>query len=259
MLRFLSTLIIVGVIAVLPAHGQTASIDPGMSRAEVVERLGTPVGERKTGQFTYLFYRNGCEIRCGMQDLVILQDDMVVDAIFRSPNRTYSGASSSPTGITPEASGAGRARSSGNISITPASEATAQPSGGGIVTGTPTPPPATTPAAGPGSTGVSNRPNAPATNPAAAAAPTVIVPNPNAANPMTAGPTTGGARPATVPPLSPRDTTNVQPNRTTQGQLTPATKDAAPVPFTGSKPNPRDSAEKARSGQRPDSIKPPED
>jgi hypothetical protein len=246
MLRFLYTLIIVAVVAVLPAHGQTASVDPGMSRAEVVERLGKPVGERKTGEFTYLFYRNGCEIRCGMQDLVILQDDMVVDAIFRSPNRTYNGASSSPTGVTPEASGAGRAAGSGTVNISPASgSSSGQPAGGGIVTGTPTPP---APAPATPSAGVSNRPVAPAANPAA-----------TVGNPMTAGPATGGPQPATVPPLSPRDTTNVQPNRTTQGQLTPPTKDAAPIPFTGAKPNPRDSAERARAGQKPDSIKPPED
>jgi hypothetical protein len=240
MRRLILTLGTLGVIAALPAHAQVASIDPGMTRAEVVERLGSPVGERKSGEYTYMFYRNGCEIRCGMQDLVILQDDMVVDAIFRSSKRTYNGASSSPTGVTPEASGAGRPAGSGTINITPASSTSGPPAGGGIVTGTPAPPPTQQPAT---VTGVTTRPVTPAVIPPAAVA-----------NPMTAGPTTG-----TVPPLSPRDTTNVQPNRATQGQLTPPTKDAQPVPFTGSKPNPRDSAERARAGQKPDSTKPPED
>lgn len=259
MRRLVFTLIVLGVVAALPAHAQ-ASIDPGMSRAEVIERLGKPVGESSTGQYRYLFYQNGCEVKCGMQDLVILQDDMVVDAIFRSSKRTFTGMSSSPNGITPEAGGNRRAtEGSGNIKITPSAEGASDRSGGGIVTGTAPAPavpkpttPAQQPAAGTGTTII--------TPPAGS---TTIITTPaatGAANPMTAGPSTGGAHPAsTVPPLSPRDTTNVQPNRSTQGQLTPATKDAAPVPFTGSKPNPRDSAEKARTGQKPDSTKPPED
>jgi hypothetical protein len=84
MRRFILMLVVLGVVATLPAHAQAGSIDPGMSKAEVIERLGKPVGERQSGQYRYLFYRNGCEVKCGMQDLVILQDDMVVDAIFRS-------------------------------------------------------------------------------------------------------------------------------------------------------------------------------
>jgi len=243
MRRLILTLGLLSVVAALPAHAQTASIDPGMTRAQVIERLGTPVGERQSGAYIYMFYRNECAIRCGMQDLVILQDDAVVDAIFRSTKRTFNGASSSPTGVTPEASGAGRPAGSGEVNISPApgAPATRQPSGGGIVTGTPAPA-AAAPAPASVVTGVTTRPAASVANPAA--------------NPVTAGPTTGGARPATVPPISPRDTSNVQPNRTTQGQLTPPTKDAQPVPFTGSKPNPRDSAEKA--GQKRDSTKPPE-
>ena len=246
MRRLILTLVVLGVVATLPAHAQ-ASIDPGMSRAEVIERLGKPVGESTAGQYRYLFYQNNCEIKCGMQDLVILQDDMVVDAIFRSSKRTFTGMSSSPNGITPEAGGNRRTEGGGSVKITPTSESgSSDRSGGGIVTSTPAPAP------------VVPKPTTPATNPA------VVTPSSStttgAANPMTAGPSTGGARPSnTVPPLSPRDTTNVQPNRTTQGQLTPATRDAQPVPYTGARPNPRDSAEKARAGQKPDSTKPPED
>lgn len=250
MRRFILMLAVLGVVATLPAHAQTGSIDPGMSKAEVIERLGKPVGERQSGQYSYLFYRNGCEIKCGMQDLVILQDDMVIDAIFRSPNRTFTGASSSPMGVTPEAGGAKRAASgegSGTVKITPTTESgSSDRSGGGIVTGAPTPPPVVSKPA----------PTTPQQTTPSATTPA----RPAVSNPMTAGPTTGGPAPsATVPPLSPRDTTNVQPNRTTQGQLTPATKDQQPIPFSGSKPNPRDSAEKARTGQKPDSTKPPED
>ena len=34
--------------------------------------------------FTYLLYRNGCEKKCGMNDLVVLDSGKVVDAVFRS-------------------------------------------------------------------------------------------------------------------------------------------------------------------------------
>lgn len=73
-----------------------ARIDPGMTRAQVVERFGRPSGERSAGTYTYLFYRNGCERACGTPDLVMLRDDAVVDAVIRSTARQYSGTSSSP-------------------------------------------------------------------------------------------------------------------------------------------------------------------
>ena len=81
-----------------PATAQVATvqIDPGMTRAQVVERLGKPATERSSNGFTYLFFINGCERTCGMNDLVTLRDDSVVDAIFRTPKRTYSGRSTSP-------------------------------------------------------------------------------------------------------------------------------------------------------------------
>jgi len=43
-----------------------------------------------------LLYRNGCEKKCGMNDLVVLDSGKVVDAVFRSHARKYSGTSSSP-------------------------------------------------------------------------------------------------------------------------------------------------------------------
>jgi hypothetical protein len=51
---------------------------------------------RTVSEFSYLFYQNACGRSCGMNDLVILRRDSVVDAIFRSPNRHYTGQSSSP-------------------------------------------------------------------------------------------------------------------------------------------------------------------
>jgi hypothetical protein len=85
------------------ARGAEAQyIDPGMSKSQVVERLGKPWAERSSGTFTYLFYSNGREEAVGMSDLIILQNDAVVDAIFRSPSRQYTGKSSSPEGKMPQ-------------------------------------------------------------------------------------------------------------------------------------------------------------
>jgi len=86
-----------------PAQAQqqpVTSIDPGMTKAQVVERLGKPGIERTRGTFTYLFYSNGIERRVGMNDIVVLDGDKVIDAIFRSPRRSYSGTSSSPVART---------------------------------------------------------------------------------------------------------------------------------------------------------------
>src|SRR3954466_8221772 len=78
------------------------SIDPGMSEVKVVERLGAPDASRAAGDFKYLFYHNSCIKQCGMDDVVILQKDSVVDAMFRSADRAYSGKSSSPRAIPAE-------------------------------------------------------------------------------------------------------------------------------------------------------------
>jgi len=85
--------------AVLGAQSRTNSVSPGMSRAKVVAALGTPSTERTVGEFKYLFYANSCGKRCGMNDLVILRRDRVIDAIFRSNTRRYTGTSSSPMAI----------------------------------------------------------------------------------------------------------------------------------------------------------------
>ncbi len=83
-------------VARVDAQTATVRIDPGMSRAQVIERLGRPATERTSGGFTYLFFINGCERTCGMNDLVTLQSDTVIDAIFRTPRREYTGRSTSP-------------------------------------------------------------------------------------------------------------------------------------------------------------------
>lgn len=91
-------LLLFALVLASPALAQDAivRIEPGMTRAQVIERLGRPATERASNGFTYLFYINGCERTCGMNDLVTLRGDSVTDAIFRAPNREYTGRSSSP-------------------------------------------------------------------------------------------------------------------------------------------------------------------
>lgn len=91
-MRRLFLLLIAGA---LPVSAQVV-IDPGMPKAQVVARLGRPAVERTTGDATFLFFANDCHRTCGMNDLVVLDKGVVVDAIFRSAKRRYSGASSSP-------------------------------------------------------------------------------------------------------------------------------------------------------------------
>jgi hypothetical protein len=86
---------------VLLAQQADHIISPGMSRAQVVSALGAPATQRTASEFTYMFYPNACGRECGMNDLVILRHDSVSDAIFRSPNRHYTGTSSSPEQMTP--------------------------------------------------------------------------------------------------------------------------------------------------------------
>jgi hypothetical protein len=89
---------ILSVFAAAAAGAQTtvASIDPGMTREQVVAKLGEPLSARSLNGITYLFYKNGCEKTCGMNDLVTLDSGKVIDAVFRSPSRKYTGMSSSP-------------------------------------------------------------------------------------------------------------------------------------------------------------------
>jgi len=76
----------------------TGTVSPGMDRDQVVGVWGPPVAERTVGEWTYLYYRNGCEASCGTFDVIFLQAGHVVDAIVRAPGHTYDGTSSSPPG-----------------------------------------------------------------------------------------------------------------------------------------------------------------
>jgi hypothetical protein len=80
----------------------TGTIAPGMAVKDVEALWGPPAALRRAGTFTYLLYPNGCEHTCGTEDVVILQNDQVVDAILRWSGHRYSGESSSPPGKKPE-------------------------------------------------------------------------------------------------------------------------------------------------------------
>jgi len=79
----------------------TGTVQPGMSEADVIAVWGQPVARREEGVHAYLHFRNGCEVSCGMYDIVILEGDQVVDAVVRFPGHVYAGVSSSPPGRTP--------------------------------------------------------------------------------------------------------------------------------------------------------------
>ena len=95
-MRLLMTALLMGGMAASLGAQGGVTIDPGMSREQVVAKLGEPLSVRMREGHTYLFYKNGCEKTCGMNDLVVLDSGKVVDAIFRATGRKYSGTSSSP-------------------------------------------------------------------------------------------------------------------------------------------------------------------
>ena len=76
----------------------TGTVNPGMTRDEVVGVWGAPVTERTLGAWTYLYFRNGCEASCGTFDVVFLENGAVVNAIVRGPGHSYGGTSTSPPG-----------------------------------------------------------------------------------------------------------------------------------------------------------------
>jgi hypothetical protein len=78
-----------------------------MTEREVYELWAAPAAVRRVGEYTYLFFRNGCEYTCGTMDVVTLKDGRVVDAIVRWEGHRYSGESSSPEGRVPVANPGG--------------------------------------------------------------------------------------------------------------------------------------------------------
>jgi outer membrane protein assembly factor BamE (lipoprotein component of BamABCDE complex) len=90
-------------VAVAGNASAQASIDPGMTRDQVVGKLGKPTSEHSSGSATFLYYKNGQERKMGMSDMVALDSGKVVDAVFRSGARRYTGRSSSPAPVSAEA------------------------------------------------------------------------------------------------------------------------------------------------------------
>ncbi len=72
------------------------TVDPGMTREQVVATWGPPVAERMYGNREYLYFRNGCEVSCGTFDVVFLEGGQVIDVIVRGLGHEYTGVSSSP-------------------------------------------------------------------------------------------------------------------------------------------------------------------
>jgi hypothetical protein len=95
------------------------TVSPGMTEAQVVAALGKPATLRSAGGHKYMFYANSCGRQCGMNDLVILSGDSVVDAIFRSPGRHYTGTSSSPAPVPPSAAAGKKPAASPPLRIRP--------------------------------------------------------------------------------------------------------------------------------------------
>ncbi len=79
----------------------TGTIAPGMSENDVYSLWGPAAAVRHSGEYTYLYFWNGCEYTCGMLDLVTLQNGQVVDAVLRWDGHRYSGQSSSPKATKP--------------------------------------------------------------------------------------------------------------------------------------------------------------
>lgn len=75
--------------AASPAAAQT--ISPGMTTAQVRSLLGDPATVRSAGEWSYLYYLNGCAVRCGSDDVVFIQNGRVVAAVFRTSRRRFAG------------------------------------------------------------------------------------------------------------------------------------------------------------------------
>ncbi|HKW46669.1 MAG TPA: hypothetical protein VJN70_04460, partial [Gemmatimonadaceae bacterium] len=60
MLRAATVFALLSLVATASRAQAPKSIDPGMSEAKVVERLGQPDVSRTSGDLKYLFYHNNC-------------------------------------------------------------------------------------------------------------------------------------------------------------------------------------------------------
>ena len=89
-----SLVLILGAGKTVQASGITEGLKATID--QVIGVWGEPVVERAAGAWTFLFFRNGCELACGTFDLVMFENDQAVDAVVRGRGHTYAGVSSSP-------------------------------------------------------------------------------------------------------------------------------------------------------------------
>jgi len=80
-----------GLALLHPAASRAQTVRPGMTEAQVRSLLGQPTVVRAQDDWVYLFYPNGCAVRCGSDDVVFLRDDRVVTAVFRTARRRFVG------------------------------------------------------------------------------------------------------------------------------------------------------------------------
>jgi hypothetical protein len=99
------------------AAREVATIDRGHDASRSSPPWASHSRLRAYQGFTYLLYKNGCEKMCGMNDLVMLDSGKVVDAVFRSSARRYTGTSTSPRMI--PASAARRGTGGGTPLVVP--------------------------------------------------------------------------------------------------------------------------------------------
>lgn len=84
--------LLLALAAAVPAGAQArASIAPGMTEAEVRRVFGEPTVRRHAADRSYLFYANGCPVRCGSDDVVFFEGGRVVNAVLRAPGRHFAG------------------------------------------------------------------------------------------------------------------------------------------------------------------------
>jgi hypothetical protein len=206
----MTVLLMGGLAGSIGAQGVT--IDPGMTREQVVAKLGEPASVRTYDGHTYLHYKNGCEKTCGMSDLVVLDSGKVVDAVFRAAGRKYSGTSSSPRMISQaeakrgSGGGAPLALPSGEAKASEKAETKAEPAPKKTAPAKPTAP----------STAPSKSSGAPAKTTAAPATKPTTAPETKAttaAAPTKTAPATAPAKKSEAPPAK-SDTTKKKPPAT---------------------------------------------
>lgn len=109
-----------------PLAAQRAAVQPGMTEPEVRRILGEPEVVRRVSSRAYLFYANGCPIRCGMDDVVFLDNGRVTRVFLRAPTRSASGVRMT----VPGSRGVSVGRSPRRIVVGPRPGATSRPADG---------------------------------------------------------------------------------------------------------------------------------